>query len=339
MPKQLFLHIGMKKAASTTIQIFLQQNANRLARFGYFVPWSKTRRKQKELAYIFRKNTKYKVETDWEELHQAIASSGCNNVVISAEDFESIKESYVEAIRKELERYDVKIVVYLRRQDLRVESLYLQSVKTGVYTGSIQSYLAQHDDATLDYLLLLSTWEKYFGRENIVVRVLEKTQVPDVCIDFQKILGLNQDSDFQKLDGNRNVKPALEQMIAVKFLNDLIAQSIGKVGHGFFDLYRSHNFSTKYHIPLIKYTQHWDLTKSYKVLPCEKAKEILDKYKDSNKKVAQCYFDRVDGILFYENLDREYNVENLDIRNLRKEYLIDLCAYFLSIQIISQDKA
>ena len=57
---------------------------------------------------------------------------------------------------------------------------------------------------------------------------------------------------------------------------------------------------------------------------------ILERYKESNQEVARRYFDRADGVLFYEDLVREYDVEDLDIRNLSQEYLIDICSFLIN---------
>ena len=332
MQKQIFLHIGMKKAASTSIQSFLQKNAKALVRVGYFFPWHTNLAKQASLAFIFRNNPLVRVNADWEEFHQVIASSSCNHVAISSESFESRDISYIEAVQHELSRYKVKIIIYLRRQDLRVESHYLQSVKSGAFTGSIQSYLEKYQHHHLDYLSLLSAWQKCFGKQNIIVRALEKTQIPDVCIDFLNILGLNQDSNFKKLDASRNVKLAYEQMIAVNFINNLMAKKTGHTGEGFFRMDLNHDFNRKYHLPLVRFIQDkdWTLKTSYKVLPYENAKEILERYKESNQEVARRYFDRADGVLFYEDLVREYDVEDLDIRNLSQEYLIDIFSFLIN---------
>lgn len=330
MRKKLFLHIGMKKAASTSIQRFLMKNADYLSQLGYLFPWHKDRIKQSALAHIFRVRPSIKTKTSWSEFHQLIDYTHCNNIVVSSESFESVQEQYVELLKRELKPYDTKIIIYIRRQDLRIESHYLQDIKSGVFTGCIKSYLMKYNYENLNYFLLLNVWSKYFGKDNLAIRVLEKAQIYNVYKDFLGILGINDLSNFQKLENDRNIKPNLDQAIALKFLNHSLSTSFGKTGEGRHRLDLICDFSRKVHIPFMNFSKNWNSQKKYKILPYENAINILERYEETNQKTAQYYLERNNRILFYEKLEK-YDNEDLDINNIDKSKLIDLALYLIGI--------
>lgn len=329
--KQLFLHIGMKKAASTTIQIFLENNLDVLEHKGYFFPWT-SRMQHRELSFASKRqpndNLSDKDSAMWLEFHSLISSSHCKNVIVSSEAFESFSPKYIQSLKARLSHYRTKVVVYIRRQDLRLESHYFQDIKSGVFTGSIEDYQQEYMYETLDYFHYLEAWSDVFGRENMIVRVLEKSQSPDVCSDFLEAVGLGHEyKDFQKLESNKNLKPNLAQMSAIKLINDSVASTYDKTNKGFSRLDLKFDFNRKYSIPFFRISKNWDSSRRYRVLSYEASKEILSKFEESNKKVAKLYFNRSEGTLFYDQLELKYNSDNIEASNLDQQKLVSVCSF------------
>lgn len=135
--KKIFLHIGLSKTGSTTIQSFLAINRDNLYNFGYLHPQTGTNPREKEkphhnLAWQItgRKKADITLGT-WKDLHQEIDSSNLNKIIITSESFQGVDEKQIKILESELKPYEVKIIVYLRRQDLQLESKYIQGIKRG----------------------------------------------------------------------------------------------------------------------------------------------------------------------------------------------------------------
>ncbi len=358
MKKQFFLHIGFKKTATSTIQDFLETNSENLLEKGCLYPWG-SREEHKELARVSKRrsantaNNSGLLNADldiWAELHKLIEATACDRVVVSAENFESYNPSHIQSFQDRLNRYQTKVVIYIRRQDLRFESHYLQVIKTGVFTGSIRAYFQAYPKQTLDYFRYVEIWASVFGRENIIVRVLEKSQMPDVCLDFLNAIGLEGEiSAFQKTTSNQNVKPNLDQMRALKLINDSIANLYSKKGDGSFRLHLDYDFVDRYSEPFYKYisfadsasfckpvpfcehsSSEWISPSKYKVLPYRMAQNILSRYEASNKQLAGQYLCRSNGTLFCDPLDTEYKVDSLDASCLNQERLVTVCSFLQS---------
>ncbi|MCH9048783.1 MAG: hypothetical protein IH836_07600 [Proteobacteria bacterium] len=85
---------------------------------------------------------------------------------------------------------EVKIVCYVRRQDLWFESIYNERVKQYKHGGmSFKEFLAGIQER--HFAEQLDLWAEFVGQQNIIVRPYEKSQLcnGNVVDDFAKILG------------------------------------------------------------------------------------------------------------------------------------------------------
>lgn len=71
---------------------------------------------------------------------------------------------------------EVRVVVFLRRQDLWIESIYNEDVKGG-YTAADFAVFGEYYKNSLHYDQQLELWADAFGHQNIDVRVYEKGQL------------------------------------------------------------------------------------------------------------------------------------------------------------------
>jgi hypothetical protein len=328
--KQVFLHIGTQKTGSSSIQFFLHSNRERLTELGYLYPSEK--KTHHNLAYTLLGDPKadHKSNT-WEDIIAEIDNSKLDKIIISSEFFaQSSKIEFIEKIAAYLAKYQTKIIVYLKRQDKKVESSFNQQMKTGVYAGTVEFFLKESKSP--NYLKMLDNWGQVFGRENIIVRSLEKEQIPDIYQDFLKNIGIASLDGFTKTE-DRNIKPNIDQISAINFINQKIASKLDLKKQGFNKLNRQPKDLVFKNYPksFFKYTQHWQASTKYNLIPCEKALEILEQCQEQNSQIAKQYLNREDGRLFYEPLEK-YEHEPLTIENLNKEQLIDLCSYILKKQ-------
>lgn len=313
--KKIYLHIGLHKTGSSTLQAFLQKNSNLLRDIGYLYPRTGTSSKfpcHHNLAWLIMDFPKADPDAGtWKELHQEIGKTTSDKIVISSEEFEFFRQKHIDLLKSELEPYKVKIVVYIRRQDQRLESQYTHLTKTGLYSGDISSFCQQKRNAS-DYYRILTSWKAAFGLENIIVRPLEKTQIPNICYDFLNVIGIDDYRDFIEVE-NKNIRPGIKKLKILRIANQI------------YEKYPRKRKIYLKHIKRIMDANKSRITeeKSYRLLTYLDSVKILNWYKESNVKIAREYLHRPDGILFKEQLEK-YKSTKFNLEDFSKDELLEI---------------
>lgn len=232
MPR-LYLHIGTPKTGTTSIQDFCFANYRALARRGYWYPVfpdvsSGNGRFIKYAA--FRPDGSLETpeqERRWRR-YMDVLSRGFRrhpNIVLSEEGIWR-REGWPgmwRRLRREADArgFELRVIVYLRRQDRFLTSWWAQVVKTGTTDCCHMRWeemLAQAESwLPMDYYSRLEEIAAVFGRESIDVRVYDRDRFRnrDVREDFLEAIGLSMDADFVPGDGERN--PSLSgDMLEIK---------------------------------------------------------------------------------------------------------------------------
>lgn len=186
MPVATF-HIGMPKCATTTIQSFLEARADWLATQGQIYerhPEDRTRNQGNaaQLAAICMAQDAARMEA-----HLGYFLRAGRDVVLSSEVlFDLWREKKFMPLRDAVERmgYEPRVVVYLKRQDLWIESDFKQHVKgRSDWVGSFEDLLERRwSRGTLDYHRLLSAWEAQVGRAAMRIVPLNPSQPQDFAM-------------------------------------------------------------------------------------------------------------------------------------------------------------
>ncbi|MEM9012515.1 MAG: hypothetical protein AAGE18_14910 [Pseudomonadota bacterium] len=189
---RLVLHIGMHKTGTSSIQRFLSRNRQLLAAFGidYTTARGRDGRRLPKHNDLFRAITAEKdhgaPDPDFGASAGRIAALGARvarirgTVVVSAEGLSGPDPAFAQALAP-LTGLDVRVVVFLRRQDMWVESFYTQMIRNQEVREhrSFADFLA--DPATraqLDYAGLLGRWGQVFGRERLAVVAFDGREPP-----------------------------------------------------------------------------------------------------------------------------------------------------------------
>ena len=163
----IYLHLGLHKTGSTSIQNFLCANQKKLIGRGVLYPKAGRLNNSDghhNFAWEINKDERLEsnVSDQWNNLAKEIMLNKPNLVVISSEDFEKFNLEEIRVLKNKLMRYQVKIIIYLRRQDKWHQSLYKQLVKTGNTYYSFNEYLdINNRQRKNDYYELLKMWEIY----------------------------------------------------------------------------------------------------------------------------------------------------------------------------------
>ncbi len=222
--KTLYVHIGTKKTGTTSIQGFCVNNRKVLESKGYCYPvlpfqyyrvgtearnghflvgavWASPGvHDMKKERQIFREGMDYIVK-----LFQTH-----DNIILSDEQIwkntYDVRASLWEELKEEAKKgnFEVKVIVYVRRQDGYIISLWNQSVKTAIRKDraqmTINDYLEKIPPSEqLDYYAHIEKISGILGKENVIVRIFEKGKFVGGSIysDFLKAIGLELSDDMK----------------------------------------------------------------------------------------------------------------------------------------------
>lgn len=220
--KTLYLHIGTPKTATSSIQKFLSLNREALMGHGYCFP-----PQLRKYPYISSgRNGHFLVETIYFEygardhaLEKEILKEGMDQVAGCMETYDNVvlseenlwrnssysKKDIFPYLKQEAEKqgYQVKVIVYLRRQDQFMMSNWNQCVKQGkmAYTISLEEYIKNMQEKhglVLDYAAKLDQTAQIFGKENLIVRRFdpESWVRHSIYHDFMDCIGLELTEEF-----------------------------------------------------------------------------------------------------------------------------------------------
>jgi hypothetical protein len=233
----LYLHIGLEKTGTTSIQAVLDKNRKPLLADGVFVPTCLGRHNHKLLAafaldYDSQDIAIKQLGLDCDrdridafrstvagQLTTQTAKASAARAIISSEDLSRLMTA------EEIQRLahllqglfeTITIVVFLRRQDLLAASRYYSLLLGGDPTGRI---FPQPDAPSSYYHFhqLLERWSRIFGSENILLaRVPEKRGSFDSVQAFMNLLDLPFQAGDQPTQHNRSLD-GVNQLILRNF--------------------------------------------------------------------------------------------------------------------------
>lgn len=298
----LILHIGTEKTGTTTIQEFLHLNRNLLANEGIYFPKSIGMRNHRPLASLCLSNEKddaYLRMNNLTEMAQRKAwredflakfeeeISGLKpeikQVIISSEHLSSLLNhpSEIETLKNFLNKWftDIKVVIYLRRQDKLVVSKYSTACKAGIIVKSILPHPAKLRHF-VNYQNLLGKWSSIFGKESITPRIFNPVEFinHDLLQDFIRVCKLPENVDYQ-IPENKNVSFSETAQEVIQCFNKKNNQGnenreLQKIRHTIFE-----NVNKKYPGPEKKPLRH-------------EALEFYKFFEASNNQVAREWFSR-----------------------------------------------
>lgn len=178
--------------------------------------------------------------------------------------------------------FRIKIIVYLRRQDERLESLWNQCIKAGVYSKSCLEFCEECKGAEWDYASQLETIADVIGKENMIVKIYDSRCFSDgngLLEDFMSVFGFEDLSGFQI--PKFQVNPSLDRdMIEIAQVANTIAQ-----------IQILDNEFRKIKKELTEFRQSSEtVMHAPSFLTYEERKRILDKCDEGNRKIGREYF-------------------------------------------------
>lgn len=200
MVEQVWLHIGTPKSGTSSLQKYLVAHCDALTGQGlaYLTPPGKT--SSNDLAIAINRARPELVDLA-RGMDREIAQRPEKIALISSEMFYGIDPDTVLKLMPALADRPLKVLVYLRRQDRYIESMFLQKSKNGRFKGSVSDYIAKFDGSGSDFHAMLAPWH---DRGVLVPRVLERDKLirGDVIADAFAQMGLPEPSPETPEDVN-----------------------------------------------------------------------------------------------------------------------------------------
>jgi hypothetical protein len=189
LSKRVLLHIGTGKTGTGSIQNYLFHNRHALLlRHRLLYPSTGL----EEVEHFGEKLFAHYPVVSWVvrrdrvqivRLREEIEKADAEQAVVSCENFyHGLDSDDIDFLADCLDGLDIHIVCYVRRQDLYMESAWKQQVKVGELRTAFPVFLKRHTrpeylaEVHANYFRMLKPWAEAFGRENIQVRVFDRTQ-------------------------------------------------------------------------------------------------------------------------------------------------------------------
>jgi len=199
--KPLILHIGLGKTGTTVLQQFFTSNTEALRTLGIDYPAEGL---ADHAHHLFSPHVPHYMKHRWQfeevgEWAARLSRTEFPSVLLSSELMSSAKEEELKHYFSVLNRFFApRVVVYLRRQDHLLASIYNQQVKSGRQKRPLSAILLRQIPKH-NALNTLKLWERAVGREAMIVRPYEKDRFHggDIRSDFMfRVFGVDLVEQF-----------------------------------------------------------------------------------------------------------------------------------------------
>lgn len=219
--KRVFLHIGLHKTGTSTLQAWLRERSEVLARHGILYPETGRFRggtggahhllaiPGQPILQLHHRRPQGIDRARWRVLRQEIEDRGLPSTLISSEAFSRMTPETIEQVLVELEGFDVQVITFVRHPRSWIPSWYRQKVRTGQCLESLRQWVC-HAALPLRPEWMIGNWERILGQDCVSVHSMEAAIERPGGVEQTLIeaLGLgNNFQDFLPLMRRRNRTP------------------------------------------------------------------------------------------------------------------------------------
>ena len=234
--KTLYLHIGLPKTGTTSIQNYLFENREALMQRGVCYPKPLASVGHHAEALLFLREKHPETIFHWHRQATEAADNNCGKLSQLVRMFDSdlsqmatenrslilSSEGIFEAFQTAddiaifplfFPDYTIKVIFYIRRIDKMVSSAIMEHIKVHepISEEVIEKNKVFREKQQLQILERLQYWEGAIGRENVIMRPFEKEQLKDndAVADFMSIIDPSYKFN-DKAIGEQNLAISLE---------------------------------------------------------------------------------------------------------------------------------
>lgn len=299
--KTLYIHIGTPKTGTTSIQRFCMGNSEALENRGYVYPIFPVTfptvsqpRNGHFLIGVVKDEDGNRLEAEEKRIFLECMERvkdllGVFDAVILSDEsiwrsMDVERKNLLEALKEEAEKggYQVRMIVYLRRQDDFICSLWNQIIKGKLCSVSeerFEDYLEKINlDIRLDYYEKLEKIAAVIGKENVIVRRFERDSFAGGSIysDFLSAIGIPDMDGFSIQQDVRNLRLEGNMPEIKRALNGLPQMAQWETQEFFRSILRECSDISAKNYPCSMFSK-------------EEAEEFLGRYQEGNRRIAREY--------------------------------------------------
>lgn len=281
MKRRLILHIGAHRTATSALQAFLFSNFQPLKERGVLYPF-RVRRHLKLMNELLNK------KRDVKDVAQNLTTRANNQphdihtIVLSDEDVCMRRD--LSLLGQFRDSFDVKVVFTLRRQDIWLESWFFQNIKwqwnEKLSHCSFDEFMDMREEFHwIHYDRYVRHLEEVFGRDNIILNIHEKGQMPDGPIEaFCDSIGLTDREGFSApAHINESFSPQISEFMRCLPLDAADPGYRGRLTAVCAKIDKALTGGSK---------------QSERLLPHDRRVALMAEYEAGNRAIAQRYFGR-----------------------------------------------
>ncbi|MBQ7679280.1 MAG: hypothetical protein IJT34_05475 [Butyrivibrio sp.] len=298
----VYLHIGTPKTGTTSLQAFLGMNRKELRKQGIDYPDGSDFLERP--AYSRHHNGIWIRQCYGDpayERHVQTLLERCDRAPMVLFSDEEIFRGYQKepGIIRDLHQalkeagHRMEIIVYLRRQDEYLTSLWAQKVKR-FYTGSFDEWLSGLADGAGegDYFSILEALAREVGQEDIHVRIYDKslfTGTHTIYADFLSIFGIEQTPAYEEPDSPKNLSLQDVYLETKRRLNADPAFHVSKGIDKDSPVFQAAQAIKDVLVELQEEARAAHQLKNRSLVSAASRQKLLESYAESNEKTAQKY--------------------------------------------------
>ena len=337
----VYLCIGTQKTGTTFLQEFMRRNEKALKKQGYCYPKFELgiNGMKNRNAYFLVHHSKLgnkeacqKEEAEFKRIAYSKIkelSKEFPNIVLSDENiwYGCKRKGFWTEVLDEFHNIgcEVKVIVYLRRQDQVIESLWKQRLKgMACDTFSFSEFCERGSGwFPLDYFQHCTNIAEAVGRENLTVRIYERGQFEgaeqSLLSDYLQTINVELTKDFDR--GKTGANYSLNgNFIEMK-----------RIMNGVPRYKQMHNFMRGPIVAASVHQEQMEPLEKTSVFSYEDLVKFMSRFDESNRKVAVEFLGREEGVLFREPL-KELPVWEVKQETMYRDMMVFMTEMFCEQQ-------
>lgn len=223
MKKQVYIHIGIGKTGTSSIQRMMQYNAENLIKNGVLYPLAELHPSgaQHVLADFKNEYMSDKIQSLFTQIKREYIANDSRMMILSAEGFCFCKASYIDEIANIFREWDVKIIFYTRNQVDILKSSYLQGIKNNTTKHKTFEDYFKYCKNAFRYSQRIEGWINAFGKKSIILKDYDDEKVKkNLLYDFARTCDIESLIDFEQ-DYNENESIISEFIKVTRMINSI----------------------------------------------------------------------------------------------------------------------
>lgn len=317
MKRVLYIHVGMDKTGTSAIQLFLNNNREILyknedlyyAKSGLWQDYS-----HHPFAFSILNMNGY-TNNYFDDLLEQFAKETVdkNRVLISSECLFKVTENknFNDFYKFINDKFDnIKVIVYIRRQDLWVESRY----KHSILSGSNMKLDMLQEPRFCNYKQFIDKWAKVVGANNVIVKIYEKDQFVNnnIFCDFLSIFNIDLRECYNLPAKDINTSLGLHGCEFKRLCNcigydNINIDELNRVLLNYAELEKQFCYNT------------YNLSYNERIA-------LLKRYENVNRQIASEYLNRIGKPLF-SDYPKDINEPNGKYQGLTEEKIMEIATF------------